>query len=309
MRFKIALLSLTAAAALTVTGCAARGSALAPDEASRLCKSAWTSFSRGFFRGAEKEFLTVVQGTETDKSQSASLASALYGLGIIYNFGDRIDRSKAVQFYERAVAVGGTNDMAAWAMLARARLYEVVPMGQKPDYEAARKEYRAVMARFPNHPAAEEAFLYLSTTYLITYNIDDARKALVEIETYIKNRPTTLYKERLYDILANAYNNITMNLNAKMTIAERMEIRKKGFDIGRERLKLLEADTKNPVANDIAAMLWTLGTSAELNLGDLPLAKNYLNDLVKRYPYDFRAPLAAIELKRIERIERTGIVQ
>ncbi|MEK6793749.1 MAG: hypothetical protein AABZ39_03160 [Spirochaetota bacterium] len=295
---------LVASAMLFIAGCTSAVK-LTPSEADRFCREGWNTFSRGLFSAAEKNFRTVVTGAPA--GSTASIANACYGLGMVYNFGDKIDRAQAKHFYEKAAQ--GTNDTTAWALLALARLKEVVPMGQTPDYEGARKGYRDLGARFPGHPAAEEAFLHLMTTYLITYRIEDAKVALAEIEEYLRANPDTPYKERLYDILASAYNNISMNLGAGSTPAERMAFRTKGLAINAERLKILKEYKNYPVANDIASTLWNLGFNAAFAVGDLAKARAYLNELITSYPYDFRAPLAAIELKRFDRIAKTGRIE
>lgn len=302
---RLAMLVSLASLFAVMTGCTVAVK-LSPSEADRFCREGWNTFSRGLFTAAEKNFRTVTLGAPGTSGET--IASAYYGLGMIYNFGDKIDRAQARHFYEKA-ADTKTTDSAAWALLALARLKEVVPMGQTPDYDGARKGYRDLTARFPKHPAAEEAFLHLMTTYLITYRVDDVKVALTEIEQYLAANPDTPYKERLYDILSTAYNNISMTLGAELSPAERSAFRKKGLVVNAERLALLKGFSNIPVANDIASTLWNLGFNAAYAVGDLAKARMYLTELVNTYPYDYRAPLAHIELKRFERIAKTGRIE
>ncbi len=300
-----------------MSGCTKQYTAIGIDDAERMLKAGWTAYTRGNTGVAQKNFTDVIGGTasasakENDGRRSAVRAGAFYGLGITYNFGEKLDREKARSYYEKAVREGGTNEMAAWASLSLARLFEVVPRGKKSDYAAARAAYQKIVDNYGGLVASEEAFFYLQATRIISYTVDDVRAAYSNVQNYIRVHPAMHdeYKEQLFALLSDACINISRASSFKLPSAERVELRNMAMVMYRERLKLLSAQKVNPVANDIAYTLWNMGMVSLYDLGDLATARACFTQLVETSRFDIRVANAKRELEKIERIERTRRVQ
>jgi len=160
-------LGLVVAAALNQTGC---GRSASGGDPSADITEGWNCFRDGEYPAATTSFDNALAALDRtpDSAAAASLRlKALYGLAQTWDLGRREDDpAKAAVLYQRIIDSAPSSDEAAWSMLALARMRQVVPVGQEPDFPAVRKAYQDVIDHFPNHPAADEAFIYQQSTQI-----------------------------------------------------------------------------------------------------------------------------------------------
>lgn len=214
---------------------------------------------------------------------------ALYGLATSWNLRrPDADPVKAAALFQKVVDQAPSHDLAAWSLLALARIKHLVPVGDEPDYVAVRKAYQECISRFPEHLAGEEAFLYLQSTLVATLSEDDARTGAAALEKFISNRPTSVFISPACSLLAQCY-------AALHQPDKRLAAMIKAVDTE-------ERDPLNPV-QDKALGFWTIGTIAEFEAGDFDAARHYYRRLIAEYPNDIRCYGAKVALKRMDEME------
>ena len=167
-------------------------------------------------------------------------------------------------------------------------MLHLVPVGQDPDYDQVRAAYEAVISRYPGHMAAEEAFLYLQSTYVQQMDETSARLVIQQVEDFITTHPESKYRSPAYSILATCYEVLKDGEN-------RLACELKAYETA-------EIDPKNPF-QDNSWRYWLLGTMAEFDAGDFDLARKFYHQLLDEYPQDIRKYGAQQALKRMDRVE------
>lgn len=215
---------------------------------------------------------------------------ALFGLATtLANMRPDPDRPGARARFEELIGLDGKGNLAPWAWLALARLKHVVPVGENPDMAAVRAAYQDVLTRFPNHPAAEEAFIYLESTFVASLKPEEAKAALAALEAFIKSHPKARFLSAAWALVAEC--NHTLNLADARLAAEI------------KSLDTLEIDPTNPYM-DKANQYWRIATVAEFEAGDFRAARKYYALLIKDYPTDQRKYGAKAALLRMDATER-----
>jgi tetratricopeptide (TPR) repeat protein len=215
---------------------------------------------------------------------------ALFGLATtLANQRPEPDRPAAKARFEELIAIDGKGDLAAWAWLGLARLKHVVPVGETPDVVAVRAAYQEVLTRFPDHPAAEEAFIYQQSTLVAGLKPDETRAALAALQGFITAHPKARFLSAAWALVAECQR--TLNQPEARLAAE---IRS---------LETLEIDPTNPYM-DKASQYWRIATVAEFEAGDFRAARKYYALLIKDYPTDQRKYGAKAALARMDATER-----
>jgi len=248
--------------------------------------AAWDNYRSG-------DFATAVRGFERARAQSAQGSDdnlmALYGLGTTWDLRrPEEDRGLAETYYRKVAELGPKSDLAAWSLFAIARMKHLPPIGQEPDYAAVRAAYQEVIDRYPDHPAAEEAFLYLQTTWLATFSKKDAQTAKEALENYLRMHPQTKYRSSIYGLIGSAC--ATLGQAAERTA------------LSIKALESIEIDPTNP-KRDKSGVYWSIATDAEFNAGDFDTARAYYNKLIQEYPIDQRVFPAQLALARMNAME------
>lgn len=268
--------------ALTLTAC--RKSSFQLEGQTRL-EAAWNDYVLGEFDRAIERF-TQLRSGETPGSDL--WCHATYGLATTWNLrrpGE--DPEKARQYYKELLAVAPKHDLAAWSDLALARMLHLVPVGQDPDYEQVRKAYREVMNRYPDHLAAQEAFLYWCSTLIASMDPAQTRRALTELEKYVEN-PKHAFLGPAWSLIA--VGSQTIGDQERRLYAELRS------------LETTEVDPTNPFT-EFAWQYWNLATIAEFEVGDFDTARMYYRKLIEEYPQDIRIYGAKQALKRMDELE------
>ncbi|OGV44126.1 MAG: hypothetical protein A2X46_13150 [Lentisphaerae bacterium GWF2_57_35] len=245
----------------------------------------WNNYSLGEFDQAQFFFEQAV--AEAPKDSDAQL-TALYGLATTLNLrrpGE--DPERAQELYRRILDTAPANDLAAWSLLALARMQHLVPVGDDPDYEQVYKAYQDVIDRYPDRLAAKEAFLYLNSILVATLKEPETRRALASLDEYVKN-PSNTFLGPSWSLIAVG--------NTTLGNQERR------FEAEVKSLETTEIDPTNPFT-EFAYQYWNLATIAEFELGDFDQARLYYRKLIAEYPKDQKIYGAKQALQRMDAME------
>jgi tetratricopeptide (TPR) repeat protein len=163
-----------------------------------------------------------------------------------------------------------------------------VPAGQEPDYPAVRAAYEEVIAKFPDHLAGEEAFIYLQSTRVATLDPKDAESAMAALGGFIKGHAASRFLSPAWALVAECAFTLGRpddRLKAKIASLEAKEL-----------------DPTNPYS-DNASLYWEIATIAEFDAGDFAVARKYYKGLVDEYPQDQRRWGARLALARLNQVE------
>lgn len=266
---------------------AVAGAATAAEDPAFLVNRAWQDFLGGEFDTAARGFEATIRASGKDAPEHLL---ALYGLASVWNLrGSGPDPVQAESLYKEVIAASPTSDLAAWSMLALARMKHLVPTGVEPDYPAVRKAYGDVIAAFPGHPAAEEALIHQQATFVATLEPADAKSALTVLTTFLAGKPAPKFASPAWGLVAECHRTLgdpDARLKAELAALATKEI-----------------DPSNPWS-DNAATFWKIATIAEFEAGDFRVARVYYKKFIEEYPTDNRKYGAKQALLRMEEQER-----
>jgi tetratricopeptide (TPR) repeat protein len=249
-------------------------------------KQGWQFYRLGEFKRAAALFQPL---TETAPAGSDRQLQALYALATTFNLRrPDPDPARARALYEKIIQTAPAHDLAAWSLLALARMQHLVDVGKTPDYEAVRNAYREVMTRFPGHLAAKEAYIYYYATLMATLEDQPVREAIAALEKFVATEKKE-FLQPAWSLLAVGYT--TTGEPGKRLQAE---IRS---------LETTEIDPTNPF-NDFAWALWNIATIAEFEAGDPATARLYYRRLIHEYPQDQKVHGARKALERLDELEK-----
>lgn len=280
---KSALVTTLLVALIISSGCARK---LEGDTSSDPIGAAWKDFRLGEFKRAIATFELVLQNTaETDHDH----LQALYGLATTWNLRrPDEDPDLAREYYEKILEIAPDHDLAAWSMLALARMKHLVPVGQDPDYDEVRAAYQEVIARYPGHLAAHEAFMYYQSTYVATLDEKACAKAVEALVDFIEKNPDSSFVSAAYSLMSVGY--------------DVLDEPEKRLDAELKAFETAEVDPTNPF-QDNAWRYWMLAALAEFNVGDFETARYYYRKLIEEYPTDIKVYPSEQALERMDRIE------
>ncbi len=276
------LVALTIALGL---GCSRRAELPAPQE---LLETGWSQYRMGEYRQAILSFDKVCAALpETDPDH----LMALYGLATTWNLrmpiGDQ-DKTAAQQHYDRIVDLNPEHDLAAWSLLAKARILHLVPVGQEPDYDAVRDAYADVYARYPERHAGQEAFIYSQATLAQTWEHGPAAQGADNLQAFIKRHPKSDLLGAANEVLAACYEVLDKP-------HERLDALIAGLDA-------LVLNPDNPTQEN-SWRYWRIATLAEFEVGNFEIARRFYHRLLEEYPRDVRRYGAESALERMHALE------
>jgi len=278
-----AALAVCVVLSLLLGGCAEKQGIEDPRE---QVAAGWSAYRLGDFTRAVACFDAAAARTP---EKSDVHVRALYGLATTWNLRrPDADPARAEAVFKRIVEQAPEHDLAAWSLLALARMKHLVPVGDDPDYAAVRVAYQECIARFPDHLAGEEAFIYQQSTYVATLKQDDARQAAAALERFIAARPRSTFISPAYYLLAHCYTTLRQPDKRLAAMIRAVDTE--------------ERDPLNPI-QDKALGYWMIGTIAEFEAGDLDTARKYYRLLIDEYPADIRCYGAKTALKRMDDLE------
>jgi len=255
-----------------------------PPESSAQLRGGWDAYGTGDYARAIQLFEAAAKSPE---SSDAHL-QGLYGLASVWNFRrPGQDAAKAATLYGEIASRAPKHELAAWSLLALARMKHVVPVDEEPNFDAVRKAYQECIDRFPNHAAGEEAFIYQQSTYVAKLSPADAQKAATALEVFIAQHAKSPFISAAWLLLGEAYG-----------------ILKQPEKALRARVRSLETEEEDPLGPpDRAIAYWQVASMAEFDAGDFATARIYYNKLIAEYPNDMRLFAAKTALKRMDDLE------
>jgi len=255
-------------------------------DAATLLKQGWHSYQLGEFKKAIDSFQVALEITPTTDPLTPDI---LYGLATTWNLRrPGQDPDLAADYYNQISEKYPDSELAGWALLAIARIQHLVPVGKDPDYEQVRKAYQDVIQNYPNHQAADEAFLYLQASRVQELKEVSALQVIEDVTTFIETTPNSKFISPCYSILSTCYEVLDQpekRLQAELAAYETAEI-----------------DPTNPF-QDNSWRYWMLATLAEFGIGDFETARTYYQKLLDDYPQDIRKYAAKQALIRMDNIE------
>lgn len=250
----------------------------------------WDRYRLGEFSLALKEFEAAAQGSEPG---SANHLAALYAQATTWNLRrPDEDKARAERLYREVIALGPTNDLAAWSWLALARMNAAPVGGEIPPLQPQVEAYQDVIDRFPAHLAAEEAFLHQQAARLEQPDEARTREVLAALETFLSSHPQSPWRSAAYGLVGHCC--------AVLGLTDRR------LDAAFEAWRAAEINPASPPATrDMSAFYWQVATLAEFETGDFAMAREYYRKFITEYPREQRVFLAKQELQRMDALEAT----
>jgi len=266
-------------------GCARQAAVEGPDE---LIKSGWSRYRMGEYNLAIEAFTAALDAVPQD---DARRHMALYGLASTWNLrmpvGDQ-DKAEAERLYDLVIAEAPRSDLAAWSLLAKARMLHLVPVGREPDYAAVREAYAEAYRRFPGHHAGQEAFIHHEATQIAEWDRDAARESGDALRGFIARHPDSDLLGAAYDLLA-ACHQILDDPRARLDAL-----------VENARYRVIDPDSP---AQENSWVYWRIATLAEFEVGDFETARRFYRQLLEEYPRDIRRYGAEKALRRMDELE------
>ena len=267
-------------------GCSRKEGDTSPAENIR---KGWTSYRLGEYKRAALTFEAArdaIPETEPDHLM------ALYGLATTWNLRMPIgDQNKAMAraLYDRIIELDATHDLAAWSLLARARMLHLVAVGQAPDYDAVRQAYAVVYTQHPEHHAGHEAFIYSQATLVQTWERESAAQAVENLQSFIERYPASAMLSAAHDVLAAAFQVVGEPRGQLAALVAGLEA--------------LVLNPDNPVQEN-SQRYWFIASLAEFEVGDFDTARRFYQRLLDEYPQDIRCYPAESAFRRMSALEQ-----
>ncbi len=254
------------------------------DSAAQI-KAGWDAYGTGDYPRAANIFESAVNSAPSGGDVQFQ---AQYGLACVWNFRrPGQDLAKATELYSAVAKSAPAHDLAAWSLLALARMKHLVPVDEEPDFAVVRKAYQECIDRFPYHRAGEEAFIYQQSTYVATLAAGDAQKAAAALEAFIAQHGKSPFVSAAWLLLGEAYGALKQPEKSLQA-----------------RVRSLETEEIDPLSPpDRAIAYWQVASQAEYDAGDFVIARKFYNLLISEYPNDMRIFAAKAALKRMDDLE------
>jgi len=270
-------------AALLLAGCERSATPTNPADA---LQNAWSAFSREDFAQAWRLFQVVADTTPpADRLHD----QAVFGMASTCAFRrPDEDLATAEKLFRELIDRHGNDDLGAWSALAIARMYHVRPVGEAVDLDRVAALYKSVVDRFPNTPAADEAFIYNQTIQVTSTEPAVVRMSLAQLQQYIERHPHSPYISAAWELIA----------------ADQRVLLRPDDELAAQIRALLtrEQDPSNPTL-DRAQAYWNIATTAEFDAGNLTIARQYYELFIEQAPTDQKVFPARQALNRLNAVQ------
>ncbi|MCC5844559.1 MAG: tetratricopeptide repeat protein [Verrucomicrobia bacterium] len=276
-------LILPALGLLLVSGC---GGAQPGDMESRR-ERAWSWFQQNEYNTALQEFSTLYTESPDD---STIRQEALFAQAKIWHVrpNPRKNLPLAQSLYREALAVDPDSDLAPWILMGLARI-RVIPVGGEPAPVDVRVDaYRELIERFPRHPAGEEAFLLQQAALIEVGTAETFLNVRDALREFIDTRPDSPWRSHAWMMVSTVavrLNDPALRLKALLRAEETRETDPLG------------------TLQDMADLYWGIATTAQYDLGDFPVAREYYHRFIDEYPTQQRVFLAKQALEQMKQVE------
>ncbi len=257
---------------------------LAPEEA---IAEAWQCFRWREYDRALARFEMAEAGLEKG---APGYWEAVYGTATVW--GQRLplekrDTATAARLYARIIEEAPASDQAAWAMLDRARLAHLRPVGEQVDYVAVAAAYHAVYTAYPEHPAGHEALACAVSTRLLSFDAAAAEACLPLLDAFAEAHPESRFISQVLRLQAQCCQYVgryEAQLAAELRALERFEEDPLGYV-------------------DMSVVYWRIATLAEFDVGDFETARRFYRRLIEEEPTNPKHFPSKMALERMDRIE------
>ncbi len=246
----------------------------------------WGQFAAGEFDRAAATFAEL--GSREDSDLDGRVQAWFGGATTWHLRRPGQDAARATALYQRIQREAPNHDLAAWSGLQLARLGYAVAADQHPDYPAVAALYEAVISRYPDHPAATEAWLMRQAMRLETANGPDIPGLVADLARFQRLHPEAPYQAAAWSL--RAYGLTLMDSAAAACSARGAAIDAYG------------SEGQDPTV-DLSHARWQLACQAEFEAGDFALARAAYRRFIADYPTDQRLFVAKQELRRMDELE------
>jgi tetratricopeptide (TPR) repeat protein len=254
---------------LGASGCRPGGDAVA-DPAARIGEG-WQEYRMGEYNRAAAIFTEVADGVPTD---SPDRLRALYGLGCTHWLKlPTPDKPRAQKIFREIQQLAPESEYAAWSELALIRIDHIVPVGETPDYPAIRQRYEALYQKSPTLMPGQEGFIYMVGTLIASMKKPQLQEALRRLDEFLRLHPDSPFVSSAWGLRGRA--------------CKLLGLRQEMLDAGIKALETIELDPTNPYMEN-SGRYWGIATTAEFEVGDFALAREYYQRLIDEYPRDRR---------------------
>jgi tetratricopeptide (TPR) repeat protein len=263
-----------------------------------LIKAGWADFRLQDFdhaslhlHGALSQINKVEAEGHAPANAGAMRINALYGLGLVGTVGGAGGGSEEGRRYlQQVIDLDGKGQMAAWAALALVRDKHVPKVStEKIDIPKLEEQYQEVIAKYPDTPAAEEAFLFRQSLFVETLKTEDATAAIAAIKEFLQTHGKAQFKSALHTLMNQAHVTLKDYPAALQDAIHALETK--------------EIDPSNPNTNNVLDY-YRIGLMAECDVGDFATARKYFGKFLAEYPTDQKAFNVKRELARMDQIEK-----
>jgi tetratricopeptide (TPR) repeat protein len=261
-----------------------------PDDPHAALAAGWQAFRLADYDQAAYRFSRIAEQPGLSPSLEARARHGLASVWDVRQPVPRQDDERAAALYRQVIDLDPASDVAAWSLLALARMHHLVPVDHEPDLDAVRTAYQAVIDQVPGHLAGHEALLYQQSTWIMTLDPADTRVALDRLETFLADYPDSPFASAAYNLIAQGYETLD---DPDRQLAARLR-----------ELETLEIDSASPASTDLSWRYWQLATTAEFGAGRFDLARTYYQRLIDEYPRDHRKFAARQALMRMDALEQ-----
>lgn len=252
-----------------------------------LIDTGWKNYQLGDFDLAVENF----QEANRLSNDLDIKAEALFGEASCWNYRrQNRNTDKARELYAEILRLTPLHPLIPWIELAKVRIQHFGKIEPKLDYASLADSYADVYKRYPNHLAGQEAFV--NQYNVLLYDVSDdkqiARTAIPILQDFLTNHPETPFLHSVSSQLASCYAALNKDQERVFWMLRALEKR--------------ELDTTNPNA-DNSTNYWNIAHTAEFEVGDFKLAREYYLRLITAYPRDQRIFEAKTALRRMDEVE------
>jgi tetratricopeptide (TPR) repeat protein len=254
----------------------------------QVLASGWDLFRLGEFDRATPVF---EQAVATAPAASEAHARALYALATVWNLRrPDDDRKKAASYYRRLIDEHPTSTWAAWSTLALARQIQVEGVETLPPIAQLEEAYGQVIANYPGHAAADEAYLFIQAAKLLRTEDELTAVAVSQLQGFVAEHADSPYVSAAWGLLAHGY-----FLQHKGQA--RVDALVKAWETG------LASAVKGDITRDPALTYFGIATAAQFDAGDFATARRFYRKLIAEFPNEQKSFVSKQQLQRMDDLE------
>jgi outer membrane protein assembly factor BamD (BamD/ComL family) len=189
------------------------------------------------------------------------------------------DFKKAEENFDWIVKNHPHNSVAPWAMLAEARLPDLIVLA--PKFVEASKGYRRVLEAYPESDAAQEAVIHLAQALYQIKGKAGALEGIEQMQTWLKAHPNPKYASEIWLNIGKLYRYPIEDY------VKAVDYLSKAYNEGVQN------------APQELSLCWTIAYMAETKLHNKAMAIEYYTKFIQKYPHHKSLFMAKEGLQRL----------